>query len=151
MSSSPEKPGYYNGTFTVSFPESTSEDSGDAAVSNMLNGFSAVINMNSDASAETSTLDLSLVTSGVSLGSLSLTGGYGQGAEIPDLKNLGSVYTADDQEAMTEYLTNADWTVLTENLKKAGVPQELTDGLLMTMESAVEDSAPDTTAEEPAA
>ena len=31
---------------------------------------------------------------------------------------------------MTEYLTNADWTVLTENLKKAGVPQELTDGLL---------------------
>ena len=107
--------------------------------------------MNSDASAETSTLDLSLVTSGASLGSLSLTGGYGQGAEIPDLKNLGSVYTADDQEAMTEYLTNADWTVLTENLKKAGVPQELTDGLLMTMESAVEDSAPDTTAEEPAA
>ena len=147
----PEKPGYYNGTFTVSFPESTSEDSGDAAVSNMLNGFSAVINMNSDASAETSTLDLSLVTSGVSLGTLSLTGGYGQGAEIPDLKSLGSVYTADDQEAMTEYLTNADWTVLTENLKKAGVPQELADGLLMTMESAVEDSAPDTTAEEPAA
>ena len=147
----PEKSGYYNGTFTVSFPESTSEDSGDAAVSNMLNGFSAVINMNSDASAETSTLDLSLVTSGVSLGTLSLTGGYGQGAEIPDLKSLGSVYTADDQEAMTEYLTNADWTVLTENLKKAGVPQELADGLLMTMESAVEDSAPDTTAEEPAA
>lgn len=147
----PEKPGYYNGTFTVSFPESTSEDSGDAAVSNMLNGFSAVINMNSDASAETSTLDLSLVTSGVSLGTLSLTGGYGQGAEIPDLKSLGSVYTADDQEAMTEYLTNADWTVLTENLKKAGVPQELADGLLMTMESAVEDSAPDTTAEEPVA
>lgn len=117
----------------------------------MLNGFSAVINMNSDASAETSTLDLSLVTSGVSLGTLSLTGGYGQGAEIPDLKNLGIVYTADDQEAMTEYLTNADWTVLAENLKKAGVPQELADGLLMTMESAVEDSAPDTTAEEPAA
>lgn len=147
----PEKPGYYNGTFTVSFPESTAEDSGDASVSNMLNGFSAVINMNSDAAAETSTFDLSLVTSGVSLGTLSLTGAYGQGAEIPDLKNLGTVYTADDQEGMSEYLTNANWAVLTENMKKAGMPQELADGLLMTMESAVGDSAPDTTAEEPAA
>ena len=67
------------------------------------------------------------MTSGVSLGTLSLTGGYGQGAEIPDLKNFGNVYTADDQEAMTEYLTNADLTVLAENLKMAGVPQELAD------------------------
>lgn len=86
----PEKPGYYNGTFTVSFPESTSEGSGDAAVSNMLNGFSAVINMNSDASAETSTLDLSLVTSGVSLGITFSDRRLWSGSRNSGLKNLGS-------------------------------------------------------------
>lgn len=144
----PEKAGYYNGTFTVSFPESTSED--NSSDSNMLNGFSAVIKMNSDAAAETSGIDLSLVTSGVALGTLSLTGGYGDGAEIPDLKNLKSVYAVDNEKELTEYIKNADWSVLAENMKKAGVPQELADGLQQAMESAAEDTTAET-AEEPAA
>ena len=141
----PEKSGYYNGTFTVSFPESTSEDEESEDISGMMNGFSAVIRMDSDAAAETSRVDLSLLTSGISLGTLSVEGGYGDGAEVPDLGSLGTVYAVDNDEDMTEYVKKADWTVLTENMKKAGVPQELADGLLQIMESSVEET------EEPAA
>ena len=82
----PEKAGYYNGTFTISFPEAQTDDE-NADVTSMLNGFSAVLKMDSDATAETSSMELSVLTSGVSLGTLSITGGYGEGAEIPDLAN----------------------------------------------------------------
>lgn len=141
----PEKAGYYNGTFTVSFPESASEDGENANDSNMLSGFSAVVKMTSDAAAETSNMDISLLTSGVSLGTLSISGGYGEGAEIPDLKNAGTVYAADNNDQMAEYARNADWSALTENMKKAGVPQELADQFQKILESAAEDTTAETT------
>ena len=136
----PEKMGYYNGTFTISFPEAQTEDE-NADVASMMNGFSAVIKMDSDAAAETSSMELSVLTSGVPLGTLSLTGGYGAGAEIPDLANLGTVYAADNDEEMTEYTRNADWSVITENMKTAGVPADLADGFLQILESSVEETS----------
>lgn len=136
----PEKVGYYNGTFTISFPEAQTEDE-NADVASMMNGFSAVIKMDSDAAAETSSMELSVLTSGVPLGTLSLTGGYGAGAEIPDLANLGTVYAADNDEEMTEYTRNADWSVITENMKTAGVPADLADGFLQILESSVEETS----------
>ena len=136
----PEKVGYYNGTFTVSFPEAQTEDE-NADVSSMLSGFSAVIKMDSDAATESSSMELSVLASGVSLATLSITGGYGEGAEIPDLTNLGTVYAVDNEEEMTEYVKNADWSVITENMKTAGVPADLTDGFLQILESSVEETS----------
>lgn len=136
----PEKMGYYNGTFTISFPEAQTEDE-NADVASMMNGFSAVIKMDSDAAAETSIMELSVLTSGVSLATLSITGGYGEGAEIPDLTNLGTVYAVDNEEEMTEYVKNADWNVITENMKTAGVPADLADGFLQILESSVEETS----------
>lgn len=136
----PEKMGYYNGTFTISFPEAQTEDE-NADVASMMNGFSAVIKMDSDAAAETSSMELSVLTSGVSLATLSITGGYGEGAEIPDLTNLGTVYAVDNEEEMTEYVKNADWNVITENMKTAGVPADLADGFLQILESSVEETS----------
>ena len=136
----PEKAGYYNGTFTISFPEAQTDDE-NADVTSMLNGFSAVLKMDSDATAETSSMELSVLTSGVSLGTLSITGGYGEGAEIPDLANPGTVYAVDNEEEMTEYVKNADWSVITENMKTAGVPADLADGFLQILESSVEETS----------
>lgn len=143
----PEKAGYYNGTFTVSFPESASADGEDDSAANPLNGFSAVVKFSSDAASETCNTDLSLITSGVSLGTLSIAGGYGEGVEIPDLKNLGTVYAANDDKEMSEYAENADWSVLAENMKKAGVPEELADGLQQMLESAAEETTAETQAD----
>lgn len=147
----PEKLGYYNGTFTVSFPENVSENEEDADASSMMAGFSAVVKMESDAEAETSKIALSLLTSGVSLGTLSLTGGYGEGVEIPDLSNLGTVYAVDNDEEMKAYAKNANWSTLTENLKTAGLPADLADELQQVLESAAQEASTDTGAEDGAA
>lgn len=140
----PEKSGYYNGTFTVSFPEAQTDDE-DADVTGMLSGFSAVLKMDSDAAAETSSMELSVLTSGIRLGTLSLTGGYGEGAEVPDLTNPGTVYAVDNDEEMTEYVKNADWSVITENMKTAGVPADLADGFLQILESSAEETSTEDT------
>ena len=71
----------------------------------MLAGFGAVIKLTSDADADTSTLDLTVTTSGAALATLSITGSYGEGVEIPDFASLDKTYDATDDEAMTEYLT----------------------------------------------
>ena len=54
----------------------------------MLAGFGAVIKLTSDADADTSTLDLTVTTSGAALATLSITGSYGEGVEIPDFASL---------------------------------------------------------------
>ena len=107
-----EAVGYYNGTFNISFPaaetdssdseagEST-EDVTDTSATDMLAGFGAVIKLTSDADADTSTLDLTVTTSGAALATLSITGSYGEGVEIPDFASLDKTYDATDDEAMT--------------------------------------------------
>mgnify|MGYP000606388748 FL=1 len=46
-----------------------------------------------------------MTTSGAALATLSITGSYGEGVEIPDFASLDKTYDATDDEAMTEYLT----------------------------------------------
>ena len=99
LETKPAKAGYYNGTFNISFPaaetdssyseagESTEDDT-DTSATDMLAGFGAVIKLTSDADADTSTLDLTVTTSGAALATLSITGSYGEGVEIPDFASL---------------------------------------------------------------
>lgn len=144
----PAKAGYYNGTFNISFPvaETDSSDSetgedADTSVTDMLAGFGAVIKLTSDADADTSTLDLTVTTSGAALATLSITGSYGDGVEIPDFASLDKTYDATDDAAMTEYLTEINWDTFLTNVKDAGVPDELAAQLEDVLKAAVESAS----------
>ena len=142
LETKPEKPGYYNGTLNVTFPaaetdNSSTEDGSDTAT-NALAGFGVVINLDSDASADTSTLNLTVTTSGAPIATLTITGGYGEGVDIPDLTSLDKTYDASDDAAMTEYVANINWDTFLANIKAAGVPDELATQLETILTSAVE-------------
>lgn len=152
LETKPAKAGYYNGTFNISFPaaetdssdseagESTEDDT-DTSATDMLAGFGAVIKLTSDADADTSTLDLTVTTSGAALATLSITGSYGEGVEIPDFASLDKTYDATDDEAMTEYLTEINWDTFHANVKAAGVPDELATQLEDVLKAAVESAS----------
>lgn len=152
LETKPAKAGYYNGTFNISFPaaetdssdseagESTEDDT-DTSATDMLAGFGAVIKLTSDADADTSTLDLTVTTSGAALATLSITGSYGEGVEIPDFASLDKTYDATDDEAMTEYLTEIKWDTFLANVKAAGVPDELATQLEDVLKAAVESAS----------
>lgn len=152
LETKPAKAGYYNGTFNISFPaaetdssdseagESTEDDT-DTSATDMLAGFGAVIKLTSDADADTSTLDLTVTTSGAALATLSITGSYGEGVEIPDFASLDKTYDATDDEAMTEYLTEINWDTFLANVKVAGVPDELATQLEDVLKAAVESAS----------
>ena len=152
LKTKPAKAGYYNGTFNISFPaaetdssdseagESTEDDT-DTSATDMLAGFGAVIKLTSDADADTSTLDLTVTTSGAALATLSITGSYGEGVEIPDFASLDKTYDATDDEAMTEYLTEINWDTFLANVKVAGVPDELATQLEDVLKAAVESAS----------
>lgn len=132
---SPEKTGYYNGTITVSFPNNGTEEE-----PNPLSGFGAVINMISDAEAETSQIDLSVTSSGAPLATLSMTSGYGEGAETTDLSSLGETLSMDSEEDMMAYLQGMDWSSLLDNARAAGVPEELVTQIDAALQAAVSGS-----------
>lgn len=152
LETKPAKAGYYNGTFNISFPaaetdssdseagESTEDDT-DTSATDMLAGFGAVIKLTSDADADTSTLDLTVTTSGAALATLSITGSYGEGVEIPDFASLDKTYDATDDEAMTEYLTEINGDTFLANVKAAGVPDELATQLEDVLKAAVESAS----------
>ena len=152
LETKPAKAGYYNGTFNISFPaaetdssdseagESTEDDT-DTSATDMLAGFGAVIKLTSDADADTSTLDLTVTTSGAALATLSITGSYGEGVEIPDFASLDKTYDATDDEAMTEYLTEIIWDTFIANVKAAGVRDELATQLEDVLKAAVESAS----------
>ena len=158
LETKPEKPGYYNGTFNLTFPTSSETASNETTESaaNPLAGFGAVLKLTSDASSETSSLDLTVTTSGAALATLSITGEYSDGVEIPDLASLDKTYDASSDEAMTEYLTDVNWDTFISNAKVAGLPDELASQLEAVLKSAVENATQpieeeNTTAEDNAA
>lgn len=132
LETSPEKYGYYNGTITVSFPNNGTEEE-----PNPLSGFGAVINLTSDAEAETSQIDLSVTSSGAPLATLSMTSGYGEGAETTDLSSLGETLSMDSEEDMMAYLQGMDWSSLLDNARAAGIPEELVTQIDEALQAAV--------------
>ena len=138
----PEKAGYYNGTLNVTFPvaeaDDTTTDEESEAASNPLAGFGMVINLESDASTDASSIGLTVTTSGAPIATLTISSGYGDGVDIPDLTSLDKTYDGSDDAAMTEYVANINWDTFLANIKAAGVPDELATQLETILTSAVE-------------
>lgn len=69
--------------------------------------------------------DLSLSTSGMNLGTLSMTAAPSDAElAIPDPSTFETVYRADSDEDMEAYLSTADMEALMNNAVNAGVPEE---------------------------
>ena len=142
LETKPEKAGYYNGTLNVTFPvaeaDAANSDGESEAASNPLAGFGIVINLKSDASTDSSSMGLTVTTSGAPIATLTISGGYGDGVDIPDLTSLDKTYDGSDDAAMTEYVANINWDTFLANIKAAGVPDELATQLETILTSAVE-------------
>lgn len=142
LETKPEKAGYYNGTLNVTFPvaeaDAANTDGESEAASNPLAGFGIVINLKSDASTDSSSIGLTVTTSGAPIATLTISGGYGDGVDIPDLTALDKTYDGSDDAAMTEYVANINWDTFLANIKAAGVPDELATQLETILTSAVE-------------
>lgn len=142
LETKPEKAGYYNGTLNVTFPvaeaDAANTDGESEAASNPLAGFGIVINLKSDASTDSSSMGLTVTTSGAPIATLTISGGYGYGVDIPDLTSLDKTYDGSDDAAMTEYVANINWDTFLANIKAAGVPDELATQLETILTSAVE-------------
>ena len=145
LETKPEKAGYYNGTLNVTFPaaeadDTTTEEDSDT-VSNPLAGFGLVINLDSDASTDTSSMGLTVTTSGAPIATLTISGGYGDGVDIPDLTSLDKTYDGSDDTSMSEYLTDINWDTFLTNVKAAGVPDDLATQLESVLKAAAESAA----------
>lgn len=142
LETKPEKAGYYNGTLNITFPvaeaDAANTDGESEAASNPLAGFGLVINLKSDASTDSSSIGLTVTTSGAPIATLTISGGYGDGVDIPDLTSLDKTYDGSDDAAMTEYVANINWDTFLANIKAAGVPDELATQLETILTSAVE-------------
>ena len=142
LETKPEKAGYYNGTLNVTFPvaeaDAANTNGESEAASNPLAGFGIVINLKSDASTDSSSIGLTVTTSGAPIATLTISGGYGDGVDIPDLTSLDKTYDGSDDAAMTEYVANINWDTFLANIKAAGVPDELATQLETILTSAVE-------------
>ena len=128
--------GYYNGTITVSFPNNGTEEN-----PNPLTGFGAVIDLISDAEAETSQIDISITSSGAPLATLSIAGGYGEGADVTDISSVGETLSVNSNEDMTAYIQGMDWSALLDNARAAGIPEELVTQIDSALQSAAADAS----------
>lgn len=148
LETKPEKTGYYNGKFTLTFPAVDTESTGsEDATTNPLAGLAVEVNLTSDITTETSQIDLTLTTSGAALATLSISGGYGEGPETKDGDSLTPAYSVDDENDAVEYMKTINWDTLAANATAAGVPEELVSQLQTLLDSAVQNVINPDTAE----
>lgn len=151
LKSDTEAPGYMNGSFNFSLLDTGTEEE-----PNPLAAFGLIVNISSDAVAQTSQVDFSLTSSGAPVVTLSVTGSYetsGEGVGMPDQAVLDAALSAESEEDMIAYAESVDWTAILTNLGAAGVPQELVNQIQMMLVApdAAAAEVPETVNEESAA
>ena len=153
LKSDTENPGYINGSFNFSILDKGTEEE-----PNPLATFGLVVNITSDAAAQTTQMDFSLTSSGAPIVTLSVTGGYGasgESVEMPDQAALDAALSAESEEDMLAYAEGLDWSTVLTNLGAAGVPEELVAQIQMMLENpdagAVAGEVPETVTEDSAA
>lgn len=133
LKSDTENPGYINGSFNFSILDKGTEEE-----PNPLATFGLVVNITSDAAAQTTQMDFSLTSSGAPIVTLSVTGGYGasgESVEMPDQAALDAALSAESEEDMLAYAEGLDWSTVLTNLGAAGVPEELVAQIQMMLEN----------------
>ena len=132
LNTKPEKMGYYNGTFTLTFLDNGTEEN-----PNPMSMFSAVLNITSDAAAETSKFDLTVNSSGAPLLTLTMEDANEEAADVPAKEDVTDALDAADSEQMKAYVERMDWAGVLDNAKAAGMPEELASQIDQMIQSAM--------------
>lgn len=115
------KDGYLNGTFTASMTP---------AASTALTETSLVANydlqFDCTASKDSSKVKISVLSLDQLVGAITITSNMG-GTVDTTLPSADAVVSAEDEEAMVNWVTSVDWDGLVANLREAGLPSELVD------------------------
>jgi hypothetical protein len=127
------KAGYPAGTYTITVPQGESEEDYNA-----LGAFSLVVGLTSNQSDDSLDLSVDLLSSGVSLGTLSMhIAKTEETLEAVSEEDMGTIYDAENEEDMAAFAQELNFDTVLENAKNAGVPEELLSVLEQTIESAL--------------
>lgn len=138
--------GYPSGTFTITFPQGQTEEE-----YNPLSMFSLVLSLVSDKEDESGSVNLEVLSSGASLGVLTIQGAESaEAVEAVAAEDMGTIYDAASEEDMKAYEEEMSFDTILANAESAGVPAELITVLEQSIESAMTGETIETPAEESA-
>lgn len=115
--------GALNASYTVQLEPGFVEDEDY----NMLTSFALSLDCAVDPETEDTELVLGLSTSGMDLGTLTMTAGYGEMAEFPELSSLEDVIDLASEADAEKLAAGLDWTPVKDNCIAAGIPAELVE------------------------
>lgn len=123
--------GNWNGTYTFSGVPEVAED---GSTYDPFGGMQLVFTT-AGKDADNVDWNLALVSSGVSLGSVSLTGNNeGEALETADIASLTDVYDFSVDDDVENYVSSMDLTTITDSLTSAGMPEGWLDDLTAAMD-----------------
>ena len=132
--------GNWNGTYTISGIQEVAED---GSTYDPFGGMQLVF---TTAGKDANTVDwnLALVSSGVSLGSVSLTGNNeGEALEAVDVASLTDVYDFSVDDDVENYVSSMNLDAITDSLTSAGMPDGWLDSVMEAMDGT-DDTQTDT-------
>ena len=115
--------GVLNASYTVQLEPGFVEDEDY----NMLTSFALSLDCAVDPETEDTELVLGVSTSGMELGTLTMTAGYGEMAELPELSSLEDVIDLASEADAEKLVVGLDWTPVKDNCIAAGIPAELVE------------------------
>ncbi len=123
--------GYPVATCTITFPQGDTQEN-----YNPLSLFSLVLSIDSHKEDNSVNMNLALLSSGAQLGSLSLSVVQtDEAVEVPGEDVLGAAYDVANEEDANAYAEEASYDAIVENIKNAGVPAELVDAVVQSMQA----------------
>lgn len=132
--------GNWNGTYTFSGVPEVAED---GSTYDPFGGMQLVFTT-AGKDADNVDWNLALVSSGVSLGSVSLTGNNeGEALETADIASLTDVYDFSVDDDVENYVSSIDLTTITDSLTSAGMPEGWLDSVMKAMDET-DDTQADT-------
>lgn len=125
--------GNWNGTYTFSGVPEVAED---GSTYDPFGGMQLVFTT-AGKDADNVDWNLALVSSGVSLGSVSLTeNNEGEALETADIASLTDVYDFSVDDDVENYVSSMDLTTITDSLTSAGMPEGWLDSVMEAMDGA---------------
>jgi hypothetical protein len=115
--------GCLNASYTVQLEQGFVDDEDY----NMLTSFALSLDCAVDPETEDTELVLGVSTSGMELGTLTMTAGYGEMAELPELSSLEDVIDLASEADAEKLAAGLDWTPVKDNCIAAGIPAELVE------------------------
>ena len=115
--------GALNGAYKLKLKKGFIEDESY----NMLTAFALNLNCATDAETGAGEYVLELTTTGITLGSLTITGGFEDAEEKPEIASFENVLDVMSEEDSMKLGESLDWTPVLENCLAAGIPEDLVD------------------------